>query len=73
MTIDIDLLDITNSMTERVKLLMEWRSSYLAKVYEPKLGISILNSHCVMVEPFNMILRFDYKVIDELSVVDPEN
>lgn len=56
-----ELLEVTPIMTERVKFLMEWRSTCLPKIYEPKLGISILNSHCVMVEPFNMILRFEGK------------
>lgn len=34
----------------------------LPTIYEPKLGVSILNSHCVMIEPFNIILAFEGKM-----------
>ena len=29
----------------------------MGNIYNPKLGVRILNNHCVMVEPFNMILK----------------
>lgn len=60
-----ELFEITQHLHDRVSYLMEWRSTYLPKIYEPKLGVNILNSHCVMIEPFNMILRFESKVHDQ--------
>lgn len=51
---------------------MNWRSTCFPMIYEPKLGISILNSHCVMVEPFNMILRYEGKM-DQLLVFKDTN
>jgi hypothetical protein len=59
LTMNPDLLDISPLLINRVKALMEWRSTALPQIYEPKLGVNILNSHCVMIESFNMILSFE--------------
>jgi hypothetical protein len=59
LTMNPELLDVSVTVTERVKELMEWRSTKLPGIYEPRLGVGILNNHCLMVEPFNMILEFD--------------
>jgi hypothetical protein len=57
-----ELLDVSPVVVEHLKRIMEWRSTVLPNIYEPKLGVSILNSHCVMIEPFNMILAYEGKI-----------
>lgn len=48
-TVNYELLEVNQSIIERVKHLMEWRSTHLSKIFEPKLGVNVLNNHCVMV------------------------
>ena len=53
---DLERLD-SELVSERVKVLEKWRQEKMGTIYNPKLGVRILNNHCVMVEPFNMILK----------------
>ena len=52
-----DLMALTPELNARMEKLQKWRDAKMSSVYNPKIGVRILNNHCVIVEPFNMILK----------------
>lgn len=58
------LFELTDVIRNRLNELAEWSKERFTSVYRPKIGISILNTHCVMIEPFNMILKYK-QIIEE--------